>query len=320
MQTVKGLGDDAYTQLRFQLSQSNDWVETRGRIAWITASKLTAGVEFIDLSYESLIFIKNWISSIESPNSSQQENAIPRTKPALTFDDVADVTSIPNTAKTDIVVEELVQELITEDLAAMLRPVTKDGRGTSENASGENECRKPAENVNPTSELEFALYPRLKSSGPFTNNDLQGVTSKPRRYIGLLVGVALLLSVLISLGYSLRRAANGQLDETATSSGKLLEAPSNSSTSSMIVPRKPPTPSDAGFILQVAAMKDEKSAILLAELLHQKGFPGYVFEPAANVYRVLVGPYSDAGSALKAEEELRKQGFEVFRKRNTPAQ
>jgi cell division septation protein DedD len=88
----------------------------------------------------------------------------------------------------------------------------------------------------------------------------------------------------------------------------------------MIVPRKPPTPSDAGFILQVAAMKDEKSAILLAELLHQKGFPGYVFEPAANVYRVLVGPYSDAGSALKVEEELRKQGFEVIRKRNTPAQ
>jgi cell division protein FtsN len=68
-------------------------------------------------------------------------------------------------------------------------------------------------------------------------------------------------------------------------------------------------------------MKDEKSAILLADLLHQKGFSGYVFKPAANVYyRVLVGPYSDAGSALKAEEELRKQGFEVIRKRNTPAQ
>jgi hypothetical protein len=318
MQTVKGLGDDAYTQLRFQLSQSNDWMETRGRIAWITASKLTAGVEFIDLSYESLIFIKKWISSIESPHSSQQENAIPPTKPVLTFDDVADVTSIPNTAKTDIVVEELVQELITEDLAAMLRPVTKDGRGTSENASGENECRKPAENVNPTSELEFTLYPRLKSNGPFANNDLQGVASKPRRYIGLLVGV---LSVLISLGYSLRRAANGRLEKTATSSAKLLEAPSNSSTSSIILPRKPPTSSDAGFILQVAAMKDEKSAILLADLLHQKGFSGYVFKPAANVYyRVLVGPYSDAGSALKAEEELRKQGFEVIRKRNTPAQ
>jgi hypothetical protein len=320
MQTVKSLGDVAYTQLRFQLSQSNDWVETRGRIAWISASKQTAGVEFIDLSYESLNFIKRWISSIESPNSSEQENAIPPTKPALTFDDVGDVTPIPNTPKVDIVVEELVQELITEDLAAMLRPVTKDGRGTSENASGENECRKPAENVNPTRELEFTLYPRLRSNGPFANNDLQGVTSKPRRYIGLLVGVALLLSVLISLGYSLRRAANGQLDETATSSAKPSVAPSNSSPSSMIVPRKPPTSSDAGFILQVAAMKDEKSAILLADSLHQKGFPGYVFEPAANVYRVLVGPYSDAGSALKAEEELRKQGFEVIRKRNTPAQ
>src|SRR5476651_2532910 len=66
MQVVKSLGDNAYTQLRFQLSQSNDWVETPGRIAWMSASKQTAGVEFTDLSFESLIFIKSWICSITS--------------------------------------------------------------------------------------------------------------------------------------------------------------------------------------------------------------------------------------------------------------
>ena len=140
MQTVKSLGDDACTKLRFQLSQSNDWVETRGRIAWISPSKQTAGVEFTDLSYKSLIFIKNWISSIASPNTSEEENTIfdrvAPPKSVLTFDEAADVTSIPEPAKTGIVVEDLVQELITEDLAAMLHPVeTKDAGGASGSAS-----------------------------------------------------------------------------------------------------------------------------------------------------------------------------------------
>lgn len=327
MQTVKSLGDDAYTKLRFQLSQSNDWVETRGRIAWISASKQTAGVEFIDLSYKSLIFIKNWISSIASPNTSEEENTIfdrvAPPKSVLNFGEAADVTSIPEPAKTDIVVEDLVQELITEDLAAMLHPVeTKDAGGASGSAIGENACRTPVENVTPTKGLELTLYPQgVRPDGPLTNKELRGVTSKPRRYIGLVVGVALLLSVLISLGYYLRKAANGQPEEKATSSEKLSESPSNSSTRSMIVPHKPGAPSDAGFILQVAAVKDEKSAILFADLLRQKGFPAYVFKPAtAKLYRVLVGPYSDADSAVKVEDELRKQGFDAIRRKNTLAQ
>ena len=325
MQAVKSLGDDAYTNLRFQLSQSNDWVETRGRIAWINTSKRTAGVEFIDLSYESLIFIKNWISSTASPNVSKEENATPDNvtppKSVLTFDGAADVTSIPEPAKTDIVVEELVQELITEDLAALLHRVeTKDAGGASGHTIGENECRTPREKVSsPASGLEITRYRRsVRLDGPLTNNELRGVTSKPRPYIGFLVGAALLLSVLVSLGYFLRKATNGQPDEKATSSEKLSEAPA---TSSMITPHRPGAPSDAGFILQVAAIKDEKSAIVFADFLRQKEFPAYVFKPAAaNFYRVLVGPYSDVDSAVKVEEKLRSQGFEVIRKRNTPDQ
>jgi hypothetical protein len=327
MQAVKSLEDDAYTQLSFQLSQSNYWVETQGRIAWISASKQTAGVEFIDLSYESLIFINNWISSTASPNAREEENAILDTvtppKSALTFDEPANVTSIPEPAKTDLVVEELVQELITEDLAAMLpRVETKDAGGASGNVSGDNECRTPGENVSPTNGLDLTIHLQdERSHGLLTNYELSGVASKPQRHIGLLVGVALLLSVLISFGYSLRKAAHGQLDEKPTSSKKLVEAPSDPSTSSIIAPQKPEASSDVGFILQVAATKDEKSAILLADLLRQKGFPVYVFKPAAeNVYRVLAGPYRDADSAAKIEKELRKQGFEAFRKKNTLAQ
>jgi cell division septation protein DedD len=136
-----------------------------------------------------------------------------------------------------------------------------------------------------------------------------------------LVGVALLLSVLISFGYSLKKAANGQLDEKSPSSEKLADEPSKKSTNSIIASDKPIASLDAGFILQIVVMKDEKRAILLAELLRQKGFPAYVFKPAAETfYRVLAGPYSDAESATQVEEELRKQGFEAIRKRNTLGQ
>jgi hypothetical protein len=325
MQVAKSLEDDPYTQLRFRLSQSDDWVETQGRIAWISASKKTAGVEFIDLSFQSLIFIKNWMSSIASPNT-REENAmdvsIAPPKSALSFDEPANVTSIPEPAKTDLVVEELVQELITEDLAAMLpRVETKDAR-VSGNAGGENECRTPGENVGFTNGLDLTLHlSDVRSDGLLTNNERPGTAFKARRYVGLLVGVALLLSVLISLGYSLRKAAHGPLDEKATSSEKLADVPTNNSANSIIAPHKPAASSDTGFILQVAAVKDEKSAISLADLLRQKGFPVYVFKPAAeNFYRVLAGPYGDADSAAKVQEELRKQGFEAIRKRNTLAQ
>jgi len=327
MQAAKSLEADAYTQLRFQLSQSDYWVETEARIVWISASRQTAGAQFIDLSGESLIFIRHWLLSTTPPNAGEEVNATPesviRPHSALTCGVPANVTSIPEPAKTNPDVEELVQELVTADLAAMLpRVKTKVAGGVSGNASGDNGCRTPNENVIPTNGLDLTLHLQgVGSVVPLANNELPRVESKPRKDITLLIGAALLLSVLISFGYSLRRAASGQLDEKAPSSEKLSDVPFKKSTNSIIAPHKPIAPPDAGFILQIVAMKDEKRAILLAELLRQKGVPAYVFKPAAETfYRVLAGPYSDAESATQVEEELRKQGFEAIRKRNTLGQ
>jgi hypothetical protein len=327
MQAVKSLEADAHTQLRFQLSQSDYWVETQARIAWISASRQTAGVEFINLSNESLIFIKHWIFSTTSPNAREEVNATPGsvTPPnsALTCGEPANVRSIPEPAKTNPDVEELVQELVTADLAAMLpRIKAKHAEAASGNAVGGNECRTPDDNVIPINGLDLTLHLQgVGSDVPLVNNELPRVESKPRKCVTLLVGVALLLSVLISFGYSLKKAANGQLDEKSPSSEKLADEPSKKSTNSIIASDKPIASLDAGFILQIVVMKDEKRAILLAELLRQKGFPAYVFKPAAETfYRVLAGPYSDAESATQVEEELRKQGFEAIRKRNTLGQ
>src|ERR1700693_144650 len=52
MQAVRSLADGELPAMRFQLSESQTWIETRGRIAWISASKNTAGVEFVGLPEE----------------------------------------------------------------------------------------------------------------------------------------------------------------------------------------------------------------------------------------------------------------------------
>jgi hypothetical protein len=326
MQAVKSLGTDTYTQLRFQLSQSDYWVETHARIAWISPSRQTAGMEFVGLSNESLIFIKRWILSTASLKATEEENAIigSVTPPnsALRVDEPMNVTSLPESAKTNPDVEELVQELIIADLAAMLsRAKNKHAGAAAGNAGGGNECRTLDENIIPINGLD--LTPHLQGADvdvPLANNEPPCVESEWRQYITLLAGVALLLSGLLFFDHSLRKAANGPLDGKAPSSEKLAEMSSKNSTN-IIAPRKPSASSDAGFILQIVAMKDEQSAISLADLLHRKGFPAYVFKPAAkSFYRVLAGPYSDANSATQVEEELRRQGFEAIRKRNTLGQ
>ena len=75
MDLVRSLTGDPLPQMRFQLSQSNGWVETRGRIVWTSGSKTTAGVQFVDLPDEASNRIKKWISSIVESNASVKRDA-----------------------------------------------------------------------------------------------------------------------------------------------------------------------------------------------------------------------------------------------------
>jgi hypothetical protein len=68
-----------------------------------------------------------------------------------------------------------------------------------------------------------------------------------------------------------------------------------------------------GFVLQVAAMKHEENADALAETLHQKNFPAFVFNRGAGpFYRVVIGVYSDADSAVRVKDELERQSFKAI--------
>jgi hypothetical protein len=74
-----------------------------------------------------------------------------------------------------------------------------------------------------------------------------------------------------------------------------------------------------GFVLQVAAMKYEDNADALAETLHRRSFPAFVFKRGAGpFYRVAIGVYGDADSAVRVKDKLERQGFKAILIRWTP--
>lgn len=83
LQVVTELSDQDLPPLRFQFSHSHTWVEATGRIAWLSDSKKTVGVEFTNLPEEARRQIKAWISSLNSAGEFAQSNAA-TSKPVFT--------------------------------------------------------------------------------------------------------------------------------------------------------------------------------------------------------------------------------------------
>jgi cell division protein FtsN len=66
-------------------------------------------------------------------------------------------------------------------------------------------------------------------------------------------------------------------------------------------------------------MKYENNADALAETLHQRNFPVFVSERGdSSFYRVAIGVYGDADSAVRVKDELEIQGFKAVLKRWVP--
>lgn len=60
---VAGLMDDHLPHIRFQIPQSNEWIETSGNVIWRSESKKLAGVRFSDLSEHARGQIREWCYS-----------------------------------------------------------------------------------------------------------------------------------------------------------------------------------------------------------------------------------------------------------------
>jgi septal ring-binding cell division protein DamX len=132
MQVVRSLADEPLPQMRFQVSQSNAWVEARGRIAWISPSKKTIGVEFVGLPYEERMVINRWISSIDHSSAAATETApveeiAPAVEPASTGVELASIASVPEPETTELVLANPEQDLVAKDPAG-LPPIASETR------------------------------------------------------------------------------------------------------------------------------------------------------------------------------------------------
>ena len=73
---------------------------------------------------------------------------------------------------------------------------------------------------------------------------------------------------------------------------------------------QPPAISKNSIVLQVAATKQQRDALDMAEVLQKKIFPSFVTNSSADAfYHVQVGPYPDLASAEKARHALEQLGF-----------
>src|ERR1700678_2715791 len=79
---------------------------------------------------------------------------------------------------------------------------------------------------------------------------------------------------------------------------------------------QPPVPGRNSIVLQVAATKQQRDALDMADILQKKKFPSFVANsPADSFYHVQVGPYPDLASAENAKRALEQLGFKSIIKR-----
>jgi hypothetical protein len=142
-----------------------------------------------------------------------------------------------------------------------------------------------------------------------------------RYLIWFFLGVLLISVNVILLRHYARGMGDNRQATGITSTGKVPGILSSSSTVERSTSALPATISRdlPGFVLQVAAMKHKANADVLAETLHQRNFPVFVFKHGAvPFYRVAIGVYGDADSAGRVKDELERQGFKAILRRWLP--
>jgi len=301
MMVVHSLADDPLRQIRFQLSDTSAWVETQGRIAWVSGSKTTAGVEFVDLPDEGHIRIMKWISPAHSSTSVREtrlENSAVIT--ALADWDPESAVSVPEPETAGSVVEDQDETVIVGNPIAV-PPGPAETRGV--------------ETVSEASAAESTEADATEKPGTI----LFGKIDRP---IAVLVLAALLLStIVIFLTFHFRGLVSKQPADDVAVSAKGPGSPPRISVHPTTASARSNRPLNGpGFVLQVGAMIHKDNADALAESLRQRNFPAFVsWHEADRFYRVVVGPFDDPDSTSKVKAELSKEGFEAIRMRWNPS-
>jgi hypothetical protein len=61
VQAVMGLMDDSLPRVRFQLSDSKEWIETGALVVWANETRKLLGLRFVELPEHSRQLIREWL-------------------------------------------------------------------------------------------------------------------------------------------------------------------------------------------------------------------------------------------------------------------
>ena len=308
LRTARALVEDQFTQVRFQLSQSDASVETKARIAWISASRMTAGMEFVDLSSEARTRLAQWISSIVNATADARAERpfanITVAQPSPSRVEATDAVSIAKPEKGEDSVSEPGQDSNILK-AAFVTPSTDSRIDLRSEQSKE---------YGPQTEL-----PQLPG---FRQEKITPTAATYRRNRFRLPLILIATLALLAVGFFgpvlfLRNERVGvkKTGDTTTASRLALPSGGPLSSSSSLRPQEVSSVSAAsksasGFVLEAGAMRREENARVLARSLQQQKFPAFIFKrEAGHLYEVFVGPYLDPKVAAKTKKELQDQGF-----------
>jgi PilZ domain/SPOR domain len=272
---------DEVISVAFDLPEGRGRIETRSQIAWTRDSGHLTGVRFVDLDDPSRQQLEEWICA--RVDQRQQAMSKEPAGPVLvsSADAPADSTAQQNQDQAEVDTEVSVTSL------------------------------------EPTDE------PRVEESA-LLSEKLWSRFGKSRHTIGPVFAVVLLAWALVYLGYQMgggginnRDAAAVPKGEQAASQGLVASAAASPAPVGPVAPQV--SLGDGAVVLQVGAMKLEDNADALARVLQKKNFPAFVFRHGTDrLFRVAVGPYSDAKSTIKPKGTLEKQGFKPLLRRWLP--
>ncbi len=306
LHAVSEIPADELPNLRFQFSLEHPWIEAKGRIVWRSHSRRSAGVQFIDLPGSARERIRKWISQAN-------EDLTPE---GTSTGDAVESNTLTDASENSLrQVGNATAEIDASDSEKSWRKVHADN------------LDQRASSSTPKNRGDRLLFVgRTPFGRPLAEN---GSTHKGRHTI-IYVTVAGGLFLLAAGGYfSRRNAGNQRSTEESAGTRPISHNTSDNSTfpnsnhapSSKASAGRERAASPYGFVLQVAAIKNEKNAIGLADQLRQKKFSVFVAKsPGSDLYRVLVGPYVDADAAAKSKADLRREGVPSILQENTAAQ
>jgi cell division septation protein DedD len=294
---------DEMVVLAFDLPEGVGHVQAKAKIAWTRDAGHLTGVRFVDLDEVSQQQLSEWISTGTNLR----------------------LAPLPET------IEPMV---VTRSTYAQVDPVPQD---TGDKAT--RELKGSLFETQPVGEdrLEAAKSEPSVALG-------RERTGKSRYSVELFLAVIVLSWALVFLGYQMGSTGVSRQNREVTAAAKVAEATSKPELASAgplpatavpapsLVPAPVRTPKrtaapanvaapaatsmDSGVVLQVGAMKLEDNAAAMAQELRKKKFPAVVFRHGSDrLYRVAVGPYSDADSTAKVKEQLEKEGFKPLLQR-----